>query len=226
MPTDRWTVASTYVNSLFGTQDDHLATLMQRATAAGLPDIAVSAEVGHLLSILTALVSADPNATGRALELGTLAGYSAIWIARALPPGARLTTVELEPKHADFAQRELLTAGVADRVEIVRAAALEAIPALAESLGPASLDLAFIDAVKAEYPDYFHALKPLIRPGGLLIVDNALGTGGMDVPADPDATEGTRGVHRLNQLVAADPDFESTLVPLRQGLLIARRHAH
>jgi predicted O-methyltransferase YrrM len=223
MEPDRWKRASAYINDIFGAQDDHLAGLMTRAIAAGLPDIAVSADVGHQLSILTSLVSSDRRATGRALELGTLGGYSGIWIARALPPTGRLITVEFENRHADFAQREFETAGVAERVEIVRGAALDVLASLAARLGPDSLDLAFIDAVKAEYPAYFQALRPLVRPGGLLIADNALGTGGFDVPLDPEASAGTRGVHRLNQLVAGDPDFEAACIPLRQGVLVARR---
>ncbi len=211
MTPERWRFTERYSNEVFGNQDDHLAGLMGRAVAAGLPPIAVSADVGRLLTILTRLTSGR-----RALELGTLAGYSGIWIARGLAPDGRLTTLEFEPKHAEFARTEFATAGVGDRVDVVVGAALDVLPALAEDWGPESVDFVFVDAVKTEYPDYFEMVKPMIASGGLLVADNVYGTGSGWID------EG-HGTDRFNRMVAADPDFEAVALPIRQGVLVARR---
>lgn len=215
---EEWAALSAYLHEVFGRQDDHLASLMPRAIAAGLPDIAVSAEVGHLLSILVGLTGAK-----RALEVGTLAGYSGIWIARALAPGGRLITIEMEPRHAAFARAEFATAGVADRVEVREGAALDLLPGLAAELGPESLDVVFLDAAKQEYDRYLDILAPLIRRGGLLIADNALGSSVWSVADAPGANPNRDAIDRFNRRVAADPRFEAACVPLRQGVLIARR---
>ena len=184
---------------------------MTRARAAGLPPLAVSADVGRLLKILVSMTEAR-----QALELGTLAGYSGIWIARGLAPDGSLITIEYEDKHADFAQQEFETAGVADQVEIVRGAALDVLPELANRLGPASVDFTFVDAVKGEYPAYFDQLKPLIKPGGLLVADNVYGTGAGWID------EGY-GTDEFNRRVASDPEFDAVATPMREGVLIARK---
>ncbi len=211
MTPERWKFINSYVGDLFPEPDGQLQTLMDRATAAGLPRIAVSSDVGRLLKILTSMTNGH-----LALELGTLAGYSGIWITRGLSAGGRLITVEYADQHADFSEAEFEKAGLADRVEVVRGAALEVLPALAERLGPGSVDFVFIDAVKSEYVDYFHLIRPLIAPGGLLTADNVLGTGAGWID------EGY-GTDAFNRLVAADPDFETTITPQREGILIARR---
>lgn len=212
----RWRATSDYVDEVFGAEDEALARLSQEARAAGLPDIAVSAGAGRLLALLTRLTPAR-----LAVEVGTLGAYSSIWIARALAPGGRLYTIELDAAHADFAQAQLERAGVADRVELCRGAALEVLPALLERLAPASVDLAFIDAVKSEYEATFALLRDRVSPGGLLIADNVLGTGQwwIDQADHPDRA----AVDRFNRRLAADPGFEVAAVPLREGLLIARR---
>lgn len=221
MTPQRWERISSYTAEVFGRPDRQLTTLMQRAVASGLPDIAVSADVGRLLTLLTSMTNAGRGAS-LAIELGTLAGYSGVWIARGLAPGGKLVTVEIEPKHAAFAKREFEAAGVAPHVEQVLGAALEALPKLGARFGPASVDLAFIDAVKPEYADYFRLLKPLIRPGGLFIADNALGSGKWSID-DPGADPAGVAVDRFNRLVAADRDFETSVVVNREGLLVARR---
>ena len=119
MTPERWQWLGRYARELFGDPDEQLETLMERAVEAGLPSIAVSPDVGRLLQILSASTRG-----GLALELGTLGGYSGIWIARGLAPDGRLVTVEYDPRHADFAQGEFETAGLADRVEVRRGAAL------------------------------------------------------------------------------------------------------
>lgn len=211
MTPDRWTFLLDYANEVLPNPDDQLASLRERAVAAGLPAISVSSDVGRLLRILTSLTP------GRlALELGTLGGYSGIWIARGLAADGRLVTVEIDDHHADFAEAEFAAAGVGDRVEVVRGAALDVLPGLAERFGPGSLDVVFVDAVKTEYLDYLRIVKPLVAPGGLLIADNVYGTGAGWID------EGY-GTDEFNRTVAADPDFLTTIVPIREGVLIAKR---
>lgn len=211
MTPERWEFTVRYSKEVFGSEDEHLEGLMDRAIDAGIPSIAVSADVGRLLKILVSLTEGR-----RALELGTLAGYSAIWIARGLQPDGKLTTVEFEPKHAEFARREIAAAGESGRVDVVEGAALDVIRGLTEPWGPESVDFVFIDAVKAEYADYFLQVKPLIKRGGLLVADNVYGTGAGWID------EGY-GTDAFNRLVADDDDFESVALPLREGVLVARR---
>lgn len=212
----RWRYTTGYSREVFGGQDDHLAGLMAQAVAAGLPDIAVSADVGRLLMILTSTTGG-----ALALELGTLGGYSGIWIARGLAPGGRLVTVEIDPASADFAEKQFERAGVADRVEVRRGAALDVLPELARGLGPGSVDVVFIDAVKSEYPDYWKLVRPLVAPGGFVLADNVYGGGSwwIDDADDPQR----RAVDRFNRMVAGDPEFEAVALPIREGVLIARR---
>ena len=209
------------MRAVFGEQDEQLATLMPRAVAAGLPDIAVSADVGRFLKMLTGL--AAPGGARLAVEVGTLGGYSGIWIARGLAPGGRLITVESDPKHAEFARRELEDAGVADRVEIRVGTGLVELANLARQLGPGSIDLVFLDAIKSEYPGYFEAIRAAIRPGGLLVADNALGSGSWWIDESPGSSPDRDGADRLNRILANDPGFESVAVPMREGILIARK---
>ena len=212
MTPERWKFLGDYANEVFGDEDEHLAGLMDRAVAAGLPPIAVSSDVGRLLKILASLTP------GRvALELGTLAGYSAIWIARGLSEGGKLYTIEYADTHADFAESEIAAAGLTNKIEVVRGAALEVMPGLSQRLGPRSVDFVFIDAVKTEYVDYFKAVRPMVAMGGLVVADNVYGTGQGWID------EGY-GTDDFNRLVATDPDFESTVTPMRAGLLIARRN--
>lgn len=212
MTPERWSYIGNYAEDVFGQYDDHLAGLMDRAVAAGLPSIAVSADVGRLLKILVSMTDGK-----LAVELGTLAGYSAIWIARGLADNGKLLTVEYNDDHADFAQSELEKAGVADKVEIVRGAALDVLPRIADKVGGQNLDFAFIDAHKAEYVEYYRMLKPLMKPGGLLVADNVYGTGAGWID------EG-HGTDEFNRLIAADPDFDAVATPMREGVLIARRN--
>lgn len=218
----RWNTTRDYLLEVFGTQDEQLQTLSPRAVAAGLPDIAVSADVGRLLTLLTSMTGGGRGA-GLALEIGTLAGYSGIWIARGMNPGGRLITIESVAKHADFAEREFATAGLSVSVDVRRGMALPVLAELARELPPDSIDLVFIDAAKREYPDYFEAIRPLIAPGGLLVADNVLGSHvwWIDEPAghSPDRD----GADRFNRLVASDPQFETAAVPLREGVLVARK---
>lgn len=211
MTPERWSYIGDYAADVFGDYDEHLTGLMSRAVDAGLPPIAVSADVGRLLKILAAMTEGK-----LAIELGTLAGYSAIWIARGLADDGRLITVEHENDHADFAQAEFEEAGVAHKVDIVRGEALDALPSIADEVGDESVDFVFIDARKSEYVDYFRLLKPLMKTGALLVADNVYATGAGWID------EG-HGTDEFNRLVAADPDFDAVATPMREGVLIARR---
>ena len=211
MTPERWDFLDDYSREVFGHEDDHLAGLMEEAVAAGLPDIAVTADVGRLLKILTSMTRGL-----LAVEVGTLAGYSGIWITRGLRPEGRLITIELEPRHAAFARDQFERAGVGDQVEIRLGTGVEVLTDLAAELTPGSVDVLFLDAVKTEYSDYFRAARSLVAVGGLVLADNVLGTGEGWVDQG-------YGTDPFNRLIASDPDFEAVAVPLRQGVMIARR---
>lgn len=218
MTTQRWQNTLAYMSAVFGDQDGQLATLMGRAAAAGLPQIAVAPEVGRLLQLLTGLVNAR-----LAIEVGTLAGYSGIWIARGLAVGGKLITVEVSGSHADFAQREFEAAGLEKEVQIRRGAALEVLPKLAREFGRASVDLVFLDAAKTEYAAYTKLVKPLLRVGGLLVADNALGSTSYWIDDQPGQTADRDAVDAFNRQMAADPDFVTACVATGSGVLIARK---
>ena len=211
MTPERWEFLNAYSREVFGAEDEHLAGLMAEAVAAGMPDISVGADVGRLLKILTS------TTRGRvAVEVGTLAGYSGIWITRGLKPEGRLITIEAEPKHAAFARGQFQRAGIGDRVEIRTGTGIEVLTELAVELEPGSVDVLFLDAVKQEYSDYFSIARELIAVGGLVLADNVYGT-------DFGWIDQGHGTDHFNRLIADDPDFEAVAVPLRQGVLIARR---
>jgi predicted O-methyltransferase YrrM len=216
MTPERWEATQVYIHDVFGGEDDHLRAAASEAAAAGLPPIAVSAELGRLLMMLASMTRGM-----LAVELGTLGGYSGTWLARGLAAGGRLITVEADPHHADVATRQFERAGLVDKVEIRRGRALDVLADLAADVGPGSVDVAFIDAAKTEYPEYAGRLRPLIAPGGLLLADNVLGTGVAWI--DDLANPAMAAVDEMNRLVAGFPEFESVIVPLRQGLLIARK---
>ncbi|MFK7988129.1 MAG: O-methyltransferase [Sandaracinaceae bacterium] len=212
----RWRYTSRYLRETFGRPDAQLAGLMKRAVAAGLPDIAVSADVGRLLMMLTSMTRGQ-----LAVELGTLAGYSAIWLARGLRSGGRLITVEPVAQHADFAERELSSAGLKNVVEVRRERGLEALARLRQELPDGAVDVLFVDAIKSEYPAYFEAARALIAPGGLVLADNALGSSQWWI--DDEDHPYRKGADALNRMLADDPDFEAVGIPIREGLLVARR---
>ncbi len=215
MTSDRWRATSDYLADVFGREDTLLAELTEEAAREALPPIAVSADVGRLLHLLVRTTRARA-----VLELGTLGGYSAIWMARALAPDGHLATIEFDARHASFARRQFEKAGLRDRATVLDGAALDVIPAAVARLG-GSLDVAFLDAVKTEYPAYLAALADHIAPGGLLIADNVLGSRAwwIDDVGHPDRD----AVDRFNRTLANDPRFDVAAVPIREGVLIARR---
>lgn len=212
----RWNATDAYLQEVFGAEDEALKRLRLEAAKAGLPDISIGPVVGRFLKMLTAM-----SRGLLALEVGTLGGYSALWIARGLRPLGRLITIESEPRHADFAERQFSAAGMGNRVHLRRGAALEVLPRLAAELPPASVDLVFLDADKREYPDYWKMLRPLVAPGGLVVMDNSLGSG--DWWIDTPGPASREAADRANRMIAADGDFEAVSLPVRQGVLVARR---
>lgn len=198
---------SDYLAALFAPEDATLLALREEADRSGLPPISISPDEGRLLQVLLRAVGAR-----RVLEVGTLGGYSAIWMARALPPDGSLLTLEIEPSHAEFARRHLARAGVADRVEVRVGRALELLPALDGE----RFDAVFLDADKEPLPTYFDWALRLLRPGGLLIADNALWAGRvLDERVDDEAT---RAVREFNRRLATDPRVTGIVVPTHDGV--------
>lgn len=217
MTPGRWRHTCDYLDAVFGDEDEHLANLMPRAIEAGVPDIAVSASVGRMLMTLAKLADAK-----LIIEVGTLAGYSGIWLARGLSDGGKLLTVEPNEMHAGFAETMFGEAGVSDRVEVVRGYGTPVLEKLAgERAG--TVDLVFLDAIKSEYPDYLPHAKTLLRPGGLLVADNMLGSGDWWIDTPAGENEHRDAADKVNRLVAADGDFEAFCVPLREGVMVARK---
>ncbi len=197
-----WSDVETYLAGHLAPHDDALEQTIRSSDAAGLPSIHVAPTEGKLLHVLARTIGAR-----RILEVGTLAGYSAIWMARALPPDGRLITLEFEPKHAAVARANFARAGVSDRVELREGRAIELLPKLAaENAGP--FDLSFIDANKDQNPDYFDWALRLSRPGSLIVVDNVVRDGTVIDGASEEAS--TKGVRRLFEKVAAEPRVSAT----------------
>lgn len=195
---------------------------MDRAVAAGLPAIGVSSDTGRTLQMLASMTNAGRGARA-ALELGTLGGYSALWIAGGLAPGGRLITVEPAAAHAGFAEREFERAGMQDRIEIRRTDGLSALAALLKERGGSSFDFVFVDAVKTEYPEYFRLARPLLAPGSVIAFDNALGSSEWWIDQAPGAHAGRDAVDRLNRTIAADAGFVSTCLMNGSGVTVAYR---
>lgn len=182
-----WTSVDDYLNERLVERDPALEAALADSAAAGLPAIAVAPNQGKLLNLLARLRGAR-----RILEVGTLGGYSTIWLGRALPADGRLITLEVDPKHAQVAEKNLARAGLRDRVEIRIGPALETLARLATEK-QAPFDLTFIDADKQNNPNYFDAALKLSRPGSLILVDNVVRKGAVtDARSSDPAITGTR----------------------------------
>ena len=202
---------SGYVRRLFAAEDGVLEALRYEIPRRGLPEIQISAEQGRLLQVLLRAVGAR-----RVLEVGTLGGYSSIWMARALPPDGRLLTLEIDPERAAFAREFIERAGLSDRIEVRVGDAGETLAAL-DAGEP--FDAVFIDADKERYPAYLDEALRLLRPGGLVLADNAFWSG--RVLDEAPEEEGTTGVRELNRRLAEHPDLLGTIIPMRDGLAVA-----
>jgi predicted O-methyltransferase YrrM len=204
MSQEQWTAVDRYIADLFIPSDPALDAALADSDAAGLPAINVSPVQGKLLHLLVRLQGAR-----NILEIGTLGGYSAIWLARALPAGGRLITLEANPKHAEVARANISRAGLAQVVELRLGKALDTLPQLAqENRGP--FDLIFIDADKPGYPDYLPWALKLSRPGSLIIADNVVRKGGVADSANADPN--IQGVRRFCELLAGEPKVSATIL--------------
>jgi predicted O-methyltransferase YrrM len=185
-------------------EDEALRGAVAAAEQAGLPSIQVSPPQGKLLQLLVRLVGAK-----RVLEFGTLGGYSAILMARALPEEGRLITLEARPEYAEVARKSIDAAGVGEKVEIRVGPALEALPGLEEEdAGP--FDLVFIDADKVNTPNYFAWALERTRPGGLIIADNVVRDGSLGDAEDAD--EATKAQRRLHEMLHGDSRASATTI--------------
>lgn len=191
-----------YLSGLFAPHDAALQNALAASTAAGLPEIQVSATQGKFLHMMARLMKART-----VLEIGTLGGYSAIWMARALPADGLLVTLEFDPKHAEVARKNLEAAGLSDRVDIRIGRALDTLPRIAgEGLDP--FDIVFIDADKESNPDYFTWALKLTRPGSLILVDNVVRDGAVLETDSADAS--VKGTRRVLEMMATEPRVSAT----------------
>jgi predicted O-methyltransferase YrrM len=190
-------------------EDDFLKELRGAAAKAGLPAIHVAPEQGSFMRILLSLMGAK-----EVVEIGTLAGYSAIWMARS---GARVTTIEFNEKHADFAERWIGKSDVASRISLLRGAGKDVLPVLADD----SKDAAFLDADKAGYPGYLKECLRIVRPGGLIMVDNAFAFGELFAKRATDAE--VDAVRAFNEIMAKTSGLSGVIVPIGDGLWVAVR---
>lgn len=202
MPNDQWSKVDDYITDTLVKPDACLDRALETSDAAGLPAIAVSASQGKLLHILARLVNARAI-----LEIGTLGGYSTIWMARALQPGGRLITLEAEPKHAELARANITDAGLERVVDVRVGPALIALPKIAAE-GIAPFDLIFIDADKPNTPEYFKWALRLSRLGSLIVVDNVIRNGEVANAATTDAA--VQGMRRFMEVAAAEPRVIAT----------------
>jgi len=197
-----------YVTELFAAEDETLRKIRSRHGEQKLPPINVSPEEGKLLYLLLRMIQAT-----RVLEIGSLGGYSGVWLARALPADGKLITIEKDPRHARIAREGFRAAGLERRVELIEGAALEILPTLKPGF-----DAVFIDADKEPLPTYFDWGMRLLRTGGLLLCDNAFFHGA--AVNEDDRSGNALGVRAFNKLAAGDPRLVATIIPVRDGLVV------
>jgi predicted O-methyltransferase YrrM len=201
---DKWSEVDRYFNALLSPSDPLLDGALKASGAAGLPAIHVSPNQGKLLFLLARLREAHT-----VLEIGTLGGYSTIWLARALPSGGHLVTLEADPQHAAVAQDNITRAGLGGVVELRLGPALDTLPALAAE-GRAPFDFIFIDADKQSYPEYFAWSLKLDHRGTLIVADNVVRKGAVTDADSPDPL--IRGVRRFLERVAAEPRVTASAI--------------
>lgn len=204
MAEDQWKAVDEYVSGVLAPHDDALDAALRAGVEAGLPQIQVSPPQAKLLHLLARTIGAE-----RILEFGTLAGYSTIWLGRALGEGGRLITLEANPDYAEVARANVARAGLADVVDLRVGPALETLPALeAEGAGP--FDLTFIDADKVHSPEYLAWSLERCRPGGLIVTDNVVRAGTLAEAESGDET--IEAQRRLHDALAADPRLVATTI--------------
>jgi predicted O-methyltransferase YrrM len=199
-----------YILDTFVSEDEALKQVVRVTEKLNFPLIQISPELGKFLYLLAKLINAE-----NILEVGTLTGYSTIWLARALTESGRLITLELNAEHAKTAKENFNSAGLGDKIKLIEGYAADSL----KNLHDEKFDMAFIDADKENYPLYYDLVKPLIRKGGLITADNTLRHGEV---IDPDCREaGTLGVKEYNRKAAGDTGIVSFLVPISDGLTIS-----
>ncbi|MFL5562471.1 MAG: O-methyltransferase [Gemmatimonadaceae bacterium] len=201
---EQWTEVDRYITEALVDPDDTLDAALEASAAAGLPQIAVAPNQGKLLAMLARLRGAR-----KILEIGTLGGYSTIWLARALPAGGRLVTLEADEKHATVARANIARAGLDRVVDVRLGAALETLPRLrSEQEGP--FDFIFIDADKPNIPSYFDWAMKLATPGAVIVVDNVIRDGAIVDASSTDPS--VRGVRKLNEMLRSNPRVTATTI--------------
>ena len=202
--TSPWSEVDDYLCELFAPDDPALAGALATSEAAGLPPIHVAPNQGKLLQILARAIGAR-----RILEIGTLGGYSTIWLARSLPADGRLVTIEAEPRHAEVARENIATAGLTGLVELHVGQALDVLADL-QRAGCEAFDLVFIDADKPNNPAYFRRALELSHVGTLIVIDNVVRKGAV---IDADSTDANvQGVRQMNDAIAACPRVMATAI--------------
>lgn len=199
---DRWRAVDAYIEELYIAGDATAARVLERQREAGLPDIAVSPAQGKLLEVLARAIGAR-----RALEFGTLGGYSTLWLARVLPPDGKVVSFELEPRHAEVAAASLAEAGVAQKVEIRVGPAIDNLHTLD---GDEPYDVVFIDADKPSNLAYYEAAMTRVRRGSIVLVDNVVRGGDLVEPDSPD--DRVRGSRAVVERVANDDRISATVI--------------
>jgi predicted O-methyltransferase YrrM len=203
-PEQVWVAVEHYIDGLLMPADPILGAALEDSAEAGLPDIAVTPGQGKLLYLMAKMQGAR-----KILEIGTLGGYSTIWLGRALPADGLLVTLEAEREHFEVARKNLARAGLAKVVDQRLGEALETLPELAEE-GGGPFDFVFIDADKESSLEYFEWALRLSRPGGAILVDNVIRDGEV---ADPKTTdERVQGIRRLNEALAREPRVSATTI--------------
>ncbi|MEX2155180.1 MAG: O-methyltransferase [Gemmatimonadaceae bacterium] len=202
MSLELWTAIDRYIAEHVTASDSVLESALEAGVQAGLPQISVAPNQGKLLYLLARMTRAR-----RILEIGTLAGYSTIWLARALPADGRLITLEFDPTYAEVARNNLARAGLSDAVRVEVGPALDTLPRVAPH-GP--FDLVFIDADKKSIPEYFDWALALTVPGSVIIVDNVVREGAILDPNSDDPS--VRAVRRFNERLAAEPRVSATTI--------------
>lgn len=204
MNTNTFEAVDYYIAGLLTQEDAVLKEVELSIAESGLPQISVSPNQGKLLNMLALLCKAE-----KILEIGTLGGYSTIWLARALPAKGQLITIEMEPKHAQVARKNIANANLESKVEFRIGMASEILPKLkAEQAGP--FDMIFIDADKPAYPEYFQWALQLSRPGTLIVADNVVRAG--EVLNEHSTDENVKGTQRFNTMVSECPDVTATIL--------------
>jgi len=201
---DIWSQVDSYFGDLLAPPDEVLSAALAANKKAGLPPIDVTALQGKFLEFLVRISGAR-----RILEIGTLGGYSTIWLARGLPENGRIISLELIPLHAEVARANLSRAGVLDRVEVRVGPAIESLQSLTQS-GCAQFDMIFIDADKQGYPEYLQWALKLSRPGTVIVADNVVRDGKVADPECPDAN--VQGVRRFTDMLAAEKRVSTTVL--------------